>query len=433
MNSTIDTVVRLRRLQKNLRRSRPELRAIQRAKLKALIHHAVAHVPYYQDLFSAAGIQPSDIQGVEDLDRIPTTSKLKLQSLTREEVLCRRVAVEDCVKDVTSGSTGIPLHVYFSREDYAIRSLIFIRTFMESGYRLTDRQAIVCDTRFVSDKKYWFQNFGIFRKKYIPVQDDLNRQIEILRRYRPDYIHGYPVSIGAIANEMLQRGLDDISPKMVCAGAELLSRKTRETINRAFGVNMVDTYATVESGMIAWECSERRGYHINIDSIVIEFLHNGRPALPGERGRVVITNLHSFAMPIIRYELGDVCILSDEVCACGSEFPLMSIVEGRVDDMIYTPGGKVVSPNSMTNVMEAVEGVSQFRIIQEERAKLLVQLVKGRGFSQKTPEAAVGLLEELVGNEMDVQVQLVDEIPKEHTGKVRAVISKVPKDQQYLN
>ena len=196
---------------------------------------------------------------------------------------------------------------------------------------------------------------------------------------------------------------------------------------------MIDTYATIESGLIAWECSEHYGYHINIDSVVLEFLENGKSVQPGKRGNVVITNLHSYAMPIIRYELGDVCIPSGDVCPCGSELPLMLIVEGRVDDMIYTATGKVVSPNSITNVMEAVDGISQFRVIQETEEKLLTLIVKGRGFSSNTPKIAQQLLKKLVGEEMEVNIQLVDGIPMEHTGKIRSVISNVTGVKESLN
>ncbi len=147
--------------------------------------------------------------------------------------------------------------------------------------------------------------------------------------------------------------------------------------------------------------------------------------MPGERGRAVITNLHSYAMPIIRYEVGDICIPSQHDCSCGNELPLMSIVEGRIDDMVYTPGGKTVSPNSITNVMEAVSGISQFRVIQEKKNLLVIKYVRGSGYSSETSEQAKKLMYDLIGNEMEICMQIVEEIPREYTGKMRAVISKV--------
>ncbi len=420
-----DAIRLARGLRRNLDLSRDELDAIQRRKLGALLRYAWENVPYYRDLFIAAGARPGDIRGVEDLAALPTTSKGALQAQLPERILAGSIDPGQTVSDVTSGSTGIPLRVHFTREDYMVRSLVFVRTFMAAGYRLTDRQAIVCDTRFSSGATRWFQRLGILRKGYIPVQIELDRQIELLREYRPDHIHGYPLSLALIAGEMESKGIDDISPRVLHTGAELVSGKTRSLINSAFKVDMLDTYATIESGLIAWECRAHRGYHVNMDCTVLEILADGRPARPGERGRAVVTNLHSYAMPIIRYEVGDVCIPTEGTCPCGNHLPLMGIVEGRVDDMVRTPAGRVLSPNSLTNAMEAVDGISQFRIVQKAVDSIHVLVVAGNGFFPGTPEAVRRILRELVGEEMRVDVSVVDEIPRELTGKIRAVISEI--------
>ena len=196
---------------------------------------------------------------------------------------------------------------------------------------------------------------------------------------------------------------------------------------------MADSYATIESGMIAWQCKSLKGYHINIDNLVLEFLQNGKPVRAGEPGRVVVTNLHSYAMPIVRYELGDICTTSDSLCPCGNQLPLMTVVEGRIDDMVKTPSGKVISPNSITNAMEAVDGIGQFRVIQEKKDLIVIQIVAGPKFFQETPLKAKNLLRELVGQDMDIEVQMVSEISKEHTGKIRAVISKVSDPQKSMD
>ncbi len=433
MLEMLNSALLLQRMRANVWLSKQELEAVQRKKLRSLLVHAHENVPYYANLFRSSGIDPHDIKDVEDLVWIPTTSKLKLQSLPPEEILARGTRPENCIADVTSGSTGIPLHVYFTKEDYQFRSLMFIRTFMETGYRLKHRQAIVCDTRFVSSKAYWIQKVGLFRKLYVPVQASLERQIEMLRNYRPDYIHGYAVSLGVVAREIIRRGIRDIAPRGVCTGAELVSRRTREIINTAFQVDMVDTYATIESGVIAFECSAHRGYHINMDGVVVEFLKDGKRAQPGERGRVVITNLQSFAMPIIRYELGDVCVPSADSCPCGRALPLMSVVEGRVDDLVRTPSGKIISPNSITNTLEALEGINEFRVVQKSLDSMDVQLVKGRGFTMKVPNEVRQLLCELVGSDVAIHVVVVEQIPAEYTGKIRSVISLLATEGNLLH
>src|SRR5512136_390332 len=126
----LNSLFLLRKLRGNLKLNRAELEEIQRKKLKDLLKHAYENVPYYRKLFASTGIEPTAIKGVEDLALIPTTDKLTLQSLAPEEILARGMRVDRCVTDVTSGSTGIPLHVHFTQRDYLIRSLSFIRTFI---------------------------------------------------------------------------------------------------------------------------------------------------------------------------------------------------------------------------------------------------------------------------------------------------------------
>jgi phenylacetate-CoA ligase len=424
----------LNTFRKNTRLPKDRLDAIQCDKLRRLVQHAYENVPYYRDLLSAAGVKPDQIRNTADLGKIPTTSKLTLQSLNPGDQLVQNAMKEGTISDVTSGSTGIPLKVCFSREDYDIRSIIFIRSFMEMGYKLSDRQAIVCDTRFLSNHRYWFQNLGIFRKLYIPVQSSLDHQIRALREYNPDHIHGYARSLALIAEEMLRQNITDVAPSLVCTGAELVSRKTRETINRAFHVDMLDMYASIESGLIAWECAECRRYHINSDGLVVEFLRNGKPCLPGEPGMVVITNLHSYAMPIIRYEIGDIGIPSADLCSCGRALPLMEILEGRIDDMVYTPSGKVISPNSITNALEAAKGIAQFRVIQKTREQLKVLFVPDASGLENVSIIVQRLLEELVGPDMRIDIQSVESLPREYTGKIRAVICELPnKDRQFIS
>ena len=429
MYANLKNLLLLKHLRGNLSTSRAELEEIQRKSLMRLLQHAYDNTVYYRDLFDSAGLKPADIRTVGDLAYLPTTGKLDLQSLGPDDILANGVTRDQCVEDITSGSSGIPLRVYFTRQDYVFRSLLFIRTFLATGYRLTHRQAIVSDTRFVSQKKQWFEKLGVLRKQYIPVHLALPEQITILRRFKPDYIHGYPSSLALIADAILATGVRGITPSVVCTGAELVGPNTRRLIDSAFGVALMDTYAAIETGIMAWQCKQRKGYHINIDGVVLEFLHEGRPAMGGQPGRVVVTNLHSYAMPIIRYELGDLCVPSAEFCSCGVELPLMSVVEGRIDDVIYTPSGRAVSPNSITNAMESVRGIKQFRIVQDQRDRLQVYLVKKDDQPDDVVESSLKALNSLLFGELAINTSLVKDIPREYTGKIRAVISEVGKNK----
>jgi len=250
-------------------------------------------------------------------------------------------------------------------------------------------------------------------------------QINILREVRPDFIHGYPSSLKLIAEQIIESGENGLRPKLVSTAAELLDRKGREQIENAFGVKVYDRYAASEARNIAWECGEHNGYHINIDTLVVEFIKDGRGAVEGERGDIVVTNLYSYAMPFIRYRIGDVGIPSDRKCPCGIELPLMEIIEGRDEDFIVLKGARVVSPMVITGTLDHITGIKQFRVVQEDIDTVSAALAMGDGFNSDTIFKAEKALKGILGDDIKIRCEAVEDIPREASGKVRAVISKV--------
>jgi phenylacetate-CoA ligase len=247
----------------------------------------------------------------------------------------------------------------------------------------------------------------------------------MLKKTKPNFIHGYPSSLSQLSRLKMDLGADSIRPSIISTAAELLHRKDRENITNAFGVIPYDRYAARECGNIAWECDEHNGYHINIDSVVVEFIKNNNPVNPGERGDVVITNLHSYAMPFIRYRLGDVGVPSEDICSCGLELPLMRIIEGRDEDFIALDEQKRISPMMVTCTLDHVPGLKQFRVIQEELNSLFVLLAKGKGFNSDTVNQVKWELKTILGEYMHIRCEVVEDIPRETSGKVRSVISKI--------
>ena len=144
----------------------------------------------------------------------------------------------------------------------------------------------------------------------------------------------------------------------------LLTPEQRRLIGSAFG-DVRDVYGAVEFGDIAWECERHEGYHVNADCLVVELLRDGRPALQGEAGEVVCTSLQSYAMPLIRYRLGDEGVFSTDRCGCRRGLPLLKVISGRADDCIHLPDGGLISPRALVSALAYIEGVRQYRIAQE--------------------------------------------------------------------
>ncbi len=421
MNRIFDLI----KLRRNLTLQSAELEAIQRKKLKDLINHAYDNVPYYRRLFDSVNIKPEDIKEVKDLVALPITDKSVMRSMEKSEIMARNIEPEKCVEIFTSGSTGMPAHIYFSKEDYELLDLVYLRSFLENGLKYRHRRAFVLDPHSFDTKKRWYHRMGLATYTNISCFLSPQEQVQILKITRPDFIHGYPSSLSQIARLMLDSRTNGIRPSIVSTAAELLHRKDRELIAMAFGVDPYDRYAARECGNIAWECDEHHGYHMNIDTLVVEFIKDGRPVEPGQRGDVVVTNLHSYAMPFIRYRIGDVGVPSDKACKCGMELPMMEIIEGRDEDFIVLRGGRSVSPMIVTGTLDHIPGIKQFRVIQEDLCSLAAVVAKGKNFGPDTVDRVGRELKGILGENIDIRCQAVEDIPRDPSGKVRAVISRL--------
>jgi len=181
----------------------------------------------------------------------------------------------------------------------------------------------------------------------------------------------------------------------------------------------------LEFGDVAWECEQRNGYHINTDCLVVELVKDGRPALPGEMGELICTGLHAYTMPLIRYRVGDICALATDRCSCGRGLPLMKIIEGRSDEFISIPDGKLISPLALTCVIKRVAGIGQFKVIQEDQETLRVHIVKDETFSPDTLSQLREKLAEISGGCLQVMIEVVGEIPRSGASKMRSIISRV--------
>jgi len=414
-------------LKRNQWLSTKELEEIQNRKLKRLINHAYENVPYYHKLFDSVNVKVEDIKTVEDLYKIPITNKLTLQSLPITEITAKNVSLSKCVRKRTSGSQGIPLTIYYHKKDKNFLDMVWARARLENGQRLIDKRVSIRNPHYFPTKKRWYEHFSIWRRVNISCFDDVENQLKILEKVNPEVITSYPSSLKLLAMALEEQKNRKINSRLIFTSTELLNADARRFIQSKFEAPIFDFYGANELGLIAWECNKRSGYHINIDSVVVEFIWNGKKIKSGERGKLICTALHSYAMPFIRYEIGDVGIKSDEKCACERGLPLMRIIEGRIDDFIVLPDEKMVSPYSLIYIMRNIPGISRYQIIQEEKDKILVLIIKGKEFTQNTITSIRRNLEKALGKDVKIDIKIVNNITRDKSGKFRVVKSKVNK------
>ena len=418
----------LRTLRDNVWLKTSELEAIQEKKLKAILNHAYQNVPYYHQLFDSAGVKPEDVRNLNNLSKIPITTKSQLK-VAKKEIIARNINLNNCVKHVTSGSTGLPLTLFFSEEDAQYAGASYERVRMGNGSRLL-RDILLCTGDFnhipKSKSKRWYQHFGMLRREGLNVFEPLDAQIQVLQKVEPDVIWGYPSAIGLLAKEIQEKNIEKVGPRLIFTASEVLAPKTRDLINSVFNVDLFDVYGAWETGCMAWECGEHAGYHRNMDTVLMEFVdENGERVDAGKRGKVVVTNLHSYAMPIIRYDLGDFAIPTDEECSCGMGGYLVSMIEGRDGDFVKVPSGRIFSPTVFEFFMERFSEITQYQIIQEKEDRITIKMVMDQTFSENTVYRIETELKDILGNNVLIEPKIVKEIHREKSGKRRSVLSKI--------
>jgi phenylacetate-CoA ligase len=399
-----------------------ELKEIQERKLIKTIEHAYSKVPFYNDMFNAIKVKPYDIKSISDLKKLPIISKKDIQDNYPNNILSRNAKRSECRISSTSGSSGLPLKLWVSDKDGAYRSAVNRFIWFEAGVKILDK---IVTIRGDSAKQSWLNKLGFLKTKNISIfslHDDLLKE---LIRIKPDVIYTYPSILYLLKERVIESGKTFANPKVIFTTGEALPPFLRKELSKIYNSEIFNIYASVEFGHLAFECNEHRGYHTITDTAVIEILKNGEDVGPGEKGEVVVTGFHNEAMPLIRYKLGDIAIPSENKCPCGRGFPLISSIEGREDDFLILPSGKKISPR-MINLLEFLTGIVAYKIIQESPSRIVVKVVKNEDFCDSTIREIQKVIRSgCSGESVDVEVELVERIPQERTGKLRAVISKV--------
>jgi phenylacetate-CoA ligase len=423
----------LYQLRRNLRLKPAALQEMQQKKLRAMIKHAYENVPFYHMKFNEAGIRPDDVKSIEDLAKVPVTTKAEIQASSLKDIAARSFDVNKCLKRTTSGSTGIPLTVFLDRQALEVEMALLGRTYFEDGLRLSDKMVRIADPENFPNRQHLYERFGILPTKYISIFDNTKRQVSMIEKYRPDVLRGYVSCVEVLADFCRENG-KDINLRLVFTGAELLDKNARQLISSVFRADLFDLYVSVEFGLMGWECHEHSGYHVNVESVLFEFARNGEFVSHGEKGEMICTGLVNKALPLIRYKIDDIGVLSDDQCQCGIALPLIKIIEGRVGDFLVTTSGKIVPPTIFFPYpFEDVMWIKQFRIIQESRYRIVFEIIVKEGYNiyEDKLAAARARIKQFFGEDMEVIFKIVEKIKVDSSGKLRKVISKVPIDMAF--
>ena len=420
----MNTFFILRELRKNQWKKKEELEEIQNKKLRHMIDYSYKYVRHYKNLFDSVDIKPKDIKTKEDLGKIPITTKEMIQK-NFNDFIPTNIDINQCVVKKTSGSSGRQLSLLYNKKALEYSTALMLRPFLENGYKPTQIMAKYANPDSFPKNKPFIQKLGFFRDTYLSIFDDADKHINILEKINPQSLYGYASSLTLLANSIIAKEQNLFQPKTIFSSSELITKRQRNVIKTAFGLDVIDLYGSAEFYRMAWECNAHKGYHIDSDSLIMEFLKNNKPVLFGTEGNITVTGLYNFAMPLIRYEIGDIGIPLDEECPCGRKLPLMKMINGRIDDFLILPDGRKISPMSI-NMLDDVEEIESFKIIQKSKYKIVVQYVKSKKYNEETPTKLLNLIKRGLNEfELDILLEPVNKITCDKSGKIRTVISNV--------
>jgi phenylacetate-CoA ligase len=412
--------------------SAAELKTFQDAQLRRLVCHAYDAVPFYRKLFDRHRLHPRHIRGTVDLELIPIITKQELQDLPPSKLVARGVDQSTLLAVRTNGSTGEPFVVRRTWLEAGVRTLLHHRSLQEYGIKWTDRVAVVGSPRAVDPKNkklpgYVVRALGVNPQTRINGLEEPSAIVRQLDELRPDVLHGLPGMLCRVADYLGSVGRDDIRPRVLSVGGEVLTPMMRRRLTDAFGVSPVQTYASHEFPLMGWECRTTGGIHTCDDAVILEVLRDGRHAHPGEDGEVVVTNLHAYAMPLIRYRLADVVTRGPAHCACGQPFSVISAIRGRMSDYFTLSNGRLVHPYViLESFMPGTDAwIRQYQMIQDRLDRIVLRLVPRETPPAGTREMITRAVMPLLGPGIEFEVSLVNDIPLDSGGKFRHARSLV--------
>jgi len=414
--------------------SREQLEEYQRERLVSLVREAYDMVPYYRKLFDGIKLKPSDINSLADLPKIPTLTREQLKSHFHE-LVSSRYDERRLVKGHTSGTTGSPLEICYDPDTINATYACLDRQFLWAGCRLErggDAIAVVRGNIIVplqqSKPPFWRYNHfhnNLLMSSFHLSPANLDAYFEELRRFRPKLLDGYPSNMYVLAKHLLNQGRT-FPMHAVATSSETLYDFQREAMEKAFECHVFDYFGLAERNVFAVECDHHEGHHLCDEYGVTEILdRDDQPISDGLVGKMVATSLHNRAMPLIRYVTNDMTALKPEACSCGRGLRLMEDVTTKAEDILTLPDGRLISSSVLTHPFKPLNSVQESQIIQKDYDHVVVLVVPRDDYTEADSRHLVVELQARLGEDVTVEIQKVESIPRSKAGKFKWVISEV--------
>lgn len=423
-----DSVAVRRRLEQSQWWPRERIIADQAERLRGFLVDVGRHVPYWRQHFERSGFDPARLQSVADLRRLPLLTKSDIRAHVES------LKADDAgplARYNTGGSSGEPLIFYIGKGRSSHDVGAKWRATRWWGVDIGDPELVIWGSPIELGSQDRMRRIrdGVMRSFLLPAfemsEAKLDAFVARIRAIRPRMLFGYPSALTLIARHAERRGqrLDDVGLKVAFVTSERLYDDQRATIERVFGCPAANGYGGRDAGFIAHQCPSG-GMHLMAEDIVVELIDAEGHGVPdGEPGEIVVTHLATRDFPFIRYRTGDVAVMDTAACACGRGLPMLKEIQGRTTDFVVAADGTVMHGLSLIYILRDLAGVRSFKVVQESTMLTRVLMVTDAGFAPEAVQQIESGFKRRLGAQVTVEVQLVDRIPAEKSGKFRYVVS----------
>lgn len=397
-------------------------------KIQWLIPYAYENVPYYRKIFDLYGINPAKIKTPKDISKLPILTK-QLAKENQDNLISIEFKKSKLLRMLTSGTTGTALAIYFTRKSLAFQWAVCWRHKSRFGMKPGDKYlsfgARIAVPPRQNKTPFWRRNW-VGNQVYLSTYHMTSRNLPAISDWLDmeyfDFYTGYPSAMYVLAEYLLENERRLLlRPKYVVCGADALLPRFEKAIHEAFGVLVTEQYGMTEFAGNMAKCEQGK-FHLDFECCYVE----EQPIIGSDgEANLLFTGWGNPAMPFIRYEVGDYGKRRDEVCSCGRKSICFDGIDGRTEDYVVTPDGRMAI--GMNQVFEYAPGAKEIQIYQDNTNSIDVRIVRGHNYGPNDESALIRELRRRVGEELKIEFVFMDEIPRTKSGKFRAVVSKLPK------
>jgi phenylacetate-CoA ligase len=390
------------------------LRQLQLGQLRQLLQHAAGTVPFYRKCFATAGFDPAALTP-ESFARLPLLTRHDIRNSGAALISGSPPADHGRTLEFHSGgSTGEPVKTFGNELTHFFWGALQLRDHLWQRRDVSGTFAVIRTRITEARQPDWGPPVSTVYESgpsfLIDIGRDVREQLARVREIDPDYLMTHPTNLRALAAESLAQRAPLPALRQVITFGEALPPALRALVRDAWGVELKDVYSAEEVGYIALQCPEHPHYHVQSENLLVEVLDDdGRPCTPGEIGRVVVTTLHNFTMPLIRYVLGDYAEVGG-ACACSRGLPVLTRVMGRSRNMVRLPDGSRHWPTFSPEEWVHIAPARQFQVAQVGREEIELRLVLDRPLAAAQEQQLAATFRRLLRHPFHVSVRRVAHI-----------------------